>query len=528
MLKTHNLRLITIFYIILPSFLFALGWLKGPFSIFTLLILLSFAGVYWVKVYPGVGGGKVSGQKDENSVLSVEGRVGFVLVFFMLLLWLAFSGTGGLGLQNADYKASNALLKALIEQDWPLTYVIEGVRVPIVYYFAYYLPAALVGKLFGWLAANIFLFGWTFVGVWLSFAWFWKLSRSTLRKPIGKLLILALIFCLAGGMDFVGAFLLKGREFEWSAHIEWWAEFFQYSSNTTLIYWVPQHTLAAWLITGLIADALYEKHSLIYMGMVMAAGVLWSPFGIVGTAPYLLWLGVVYLQTPNRKYLFNRESLVFNILSLWLAAVHLLFLGSNQFKFPMGFIWQFAENQRSLLRNLLAFWGLEFALIGGVTLVFLVAGVFFSRARGFKASWDQRFLALEREFGIVPLQLALFGMSFAVLWILPLFKLGYYNDIVMRGSIPSFFIFWTFLGKVITAPSFRVRIKFSLFHMLIVMLLLVSFFPSLAGIVRSVNHYRFGPPALSEVLSIAEANQPEIIQQRVGDETSIFFRYFGK
>ena len=221
-------------------------------------------------------------------------------------------------------------------------------------------------------------------------------------------------------------------------------------------------------------------------------------------------------------------SKLFNSLSLWPATIYVLFLGSNQFKFPMGFIWQFAKNQQSLMRNLLAFWGLEFALLGFLTLLFIMAGVFLSRKGGYKARWSRRVLLLEQEFGILPIQVSLFLMSFAILWILPLFKMGFYNDIVMRGSIPSFFIFWAFIGKAVTEPSVRVRIKFNLLHMLIVMVLLVGFFPSIAGIVRSAENYRFGPPPVSEVLSIVKANQPEIILQRVGNQDSIFYRYLSK
>jgi hypothetical protein len=447
-----------------------------------------------------------------------------MLILCFIIVWLTFSGAGGFGFQNMDYAYHNGLLKDLIVRDWPLMAVHNHVQVHIVYNFGYYLPAAVIGKAFGWVSANIFLFLWTLSGVLLAYFWFWNLSRVRIKKNIVKLALFTTIFCLAGGLDYIGYYVLKRNTFGFRAQVEWWAGFFQYSSNTTLIYWVPQHTIAPWLIIGLIADAFYDKHNLKYLGMVLAGGILWTPFGLVGIIPYLLALGFVYLKPQNRSYLFNRSSVIFNGLSIGIGSIYLLFLGSNQFQFPVGWIWEFSDNYISLVKTLLAFWFLEFAFLGSLILLLIGMGIFFSRTFSIRNNWHDRIDKLEREFGITSIQFCLFIISFCVLFLLPFFKMGIYNDFVMRASIPSLFIFWAFVAKIVTNVSFRIRWKFDLLYTLIIVTIFIGFFTSIAEIARSTKRYHFGPPPFGEVLPMTDMD----ISERIGNDNTIFFDYFGK
>ena len=526
--KNQFLRGATIFYILLPSFFFLYGWLTLPFAIISTLALISFLFDVLLDAYRALPCWKIL-FKARLKLITSSGLIpGMVLVFFLIVFWLAFSGAGGVGFQNADYTANNALLKDLIVQDWPLTFSLNNAQVPMVYYVAYYLPAAIIGKAFGWVFANIFLFVWTLMGVMLAFVWFWKLSRVSVKNRVGILVLLTVIFCLAGGLDYIGYYVLKENTFVLNRHIEIWAGYFQYSSNTTLIYWVPQHTIASWLITGIIIDSFYDKHNLKHLGMTVAAGILWTPFGLIGTTPFLLALLFVYLQPQNRWYLFNWKSILFNVLSIGLGSLYLLYLGSNQFKFPIGFIWQVSKNYVSLVRSLLAFGFLEFAFLGFFVLLLILMGVLFSHASRFNHSWHKRIAALEREFGITPIQFCLFIICLCVLILLPFFNIGFNNDLVMRASIPSLFIFWGFVAKVVANMSFRVRNKFDSLYVIIMMIIIIGFFPSIAEITRSVKRYQLGPPPFGDVLTTLNADKIEYNLPRIGREDAIFFRFIGK
>jgi hypothetical protein len=264
--------------------------------------------------------------------------------------------------------------------------------------------------------------------------------------------------------------------------------------------------------------------------MVVTAAVIYSPFGILGTAPYLLLILFVYLRPHNRRYLWNWQSIVFNTLSVGIAAIYLLYLGSNQFKFPIGFIWQFSENRVDLVVHLLTFWCMEFALLGFLTLLLIVSGLLFSHPTAFSKHNDHNkwTVLLEQEFNITPMQLCLFLFSLSVLLILPLFKMGINNDLVMRGSIPSLFIFWALVAKVVADISLRIRMKFKLLYILISIIVTIGFFTSFNEIARSAIRYQFGPPVLSNTLTTMNANETEIVLQRIGSEDSLFYRYFGK
>jgi hypothetical protein len=232
-----------------------------------------------------------------NGVPGNQSNIPWIIGFIIILLWVLLSGAGGFGLQNDDYRAGNALLKDLIEQPWPLTVQWQGMNVPIVYYVGWYLPAAFVGKLLGWSAANIVSFGWTFVGTFLSFLWFLRIA-SIRNLTLGRMVIAAAIFCLADGLD---ALLLNTG---------WY--FIQYSSQTILLYWVPQHAIPAWLLMGLVADYIRGHLSTVkYLGISAAASVICSPFGLIGVLPFLFTLLVAGMTKERRHNLFSPKSLAY-------------------------------------------------------------------------------------------------------------------------------------------------------------------------------------------------------------------------
>ena len=523
-MKNQLLRSATILYILLPTFLFIYGWLKLPIAILLLIILAVFTAAILMDTFR-TSANPSSFRINLKQAFSRDSISGAILVFLLIILWLSFSGVGGVGYQNTDYWANNALLKDLITQDWPVRVSLDGAQVPIVYYIAYYLPASVIGKAFNWIYANIAIFIWTLIGIMLAYAWFKNISRIVFKdKPIKSELLLVEIFCLAGGLDYIGYYLLNGNIPR--VHIEMWADLFEYSSNTTLIYWVPQHTVVSWLLIGMIVDALYNKQNLKHLGMVVVAGIIWSPFAIVGIMPYLLMTLFVYLSPRNRKYIFNWTSIIFNTLSIGFGVIYSLYIASNQFKFPIGFIWQFSEDTASLVFRILFFVFLEFALLGFLTLLFIALGTFRLNKTSFsRHNWPT---LLGQEFDITPMQIYLFLISLGVLGILPLFNVGFYNDIVMRSSIASLFIFWAFVAKVVADAGSRVKIRYKLVYSLISIILTLGFLTSFNEIARSVATYHFGPPAFSDVPTTTTVNEIEYNLQRVGDEDTVFYHYLSK
>ena len=455
------LQAVTVIYLTLPWVLFAWGWLRFPLAVACVLAL----GVVEVVALRrhGAGIAALALSRSRRPPASRCAMIWGGCAGLLIVIWMLFSGVGGCGYQNDDYRASNALLNDLMTRSWPLMSTVAGRPTPIVYYMGYYLPAALIGRMWGWSAANSFLWAWTLAGVALAFAWFVRISWIDVRARRNRILLVAAFFCLTGGLDYLGYFVLRGERLDLTQHLENWALYFQYSSHTTMLYWVPQHALAAWLLMGMAVDILWTGASPKYLGMALAAGILWSPFGVIGVVFYLPLLLVVSCLAPRRrKLLLQPVSLIFNAASLALGGIGLLYLKSNQFAFPTGLLWRIVQKPRSVIVHLLAFWGLEFGFLGGVILLLLVLGARKSEAAtppdgGWPwRSWLRR---LEHEFQLRSGQVGLFVFTLAILTILPVYCMGISNDLVKRASIPALFLFWAFTAKVVSDASVQVRAR---------------------------------------------------------------------
>lgn len=502
------LRAATAFYLLLPIGLFAYGWLRPAYAVpvlaLTVVVLAITARELWQAARSGWRA-LPDRSRAAREALTLVAPAGLLLA-----AWLLLSGAGGLGYQNDDYRASNALLKELILSDWPLRFQFDGQPVRLVYYVGYYLPAAMMGKAGGWLAANAALWVWTATGCALAFAWFVRLSGAALRGRAGRLLVLAALFCLSGGLDFIAVSARQGAPPGLTAHLEFWAGYFQYSSQTTLLYWVPQQTVAAWLLTGLVLDAIYDPHDLRYLGLSLAAGLLWSPLGVLGLLPLLLLLAGVYARAGHWSGLLRPSALIAHACAIGLALVVGLYLTANRYNFPMGWAWQLADDPLRLARYYLVFVWLEFGVLALLLVLVLRVGTW----RG----------------GAVHARLAaVLIASLLTLTLLPLYRFGFNNDLVMRASIPSLLVLWMFVGKAVldarpAVSSLRLRLAYGL----LVGVVALGMVPGLTEVARSVQHYRLGPPPLEAIVPMADADPRHLVEQRVGEEEAFFFRYLGR
>ncbi len=221
------------------------------------------------------------------------------LALFLLLPALALhglSGIGGWGSGDPDWFKHDAVLRDLCTHPWPVIYRPGGngsEPLFLIYYVAWYLPAAAVGALTqNWEVAQAALTLWTLLGTLLAGSWLVVFAR-------GRVGLAALIFFLFSGLDVLGkgsvnAFLRLPLDFgDWN-DIEWWAQFAQYASNAAAFFWAPQHALGGWLPAALVVDAFWrrpdgEDAGLTKTWIFLSALVpLWTPFAAVGLAPILL------------------------------------------------------------------------------------------------------------------------------------------------------------------------------------------------------------------------------------------------
>lgn len=486
----------SLLYLGLPVLAFISYWLNSGAAIFFSTLLLFGGWHVWASQSqppaPFFSGFKViSALVQRHSV-----------VFAVFLLWCALSGTGGIGFQNSDYAASNALLKDLIENPWPLQL---RANVPMVYYVCYYLPAAIIGKLMGWEAANFFIFLWTYFGLILI----WSVTSLALRLDnlgLWRQLIAALVFIFFGGWDIIGAILSYSEEvLTPGVHMEWWAGIGQYSSNTTLLFWVPQHIIAPWLTTAFIMLAMQKNLGKNSIFLIAAFSFLWSPLASLGLLPFLLLTFVFDLMENKGAFIIGPANL---FVAPAIAGLGVFYYSSNSFQFPN--LWQFNDADfggRYLLFILLECLPLTIPFL----FQHLKQKIYLN-----KISLPPPILLSHRE--------KTFGwMAALILLLLPLYKIGIMNDLCMRASIPALMILASFYLRVL-----RTEFRFQYAQIAAMCVCsLIGAGSAASELVRSVENYSAGIPKASTISSLLNAPDNSVIEQRAGNPDSFFWHWLG-
>jgi hypothetical protein len=84
-------------------------------------------------------------------------------------------------------------------------------------------------------------------------------------------------------------------------------------------------------------------------------------------------------------------------------------------------------------------------------------------------------------------------------------------------------IFWAIVSKIVIDTSYSVKIRLRTIFTIMIVIIIVGFYPSTREITRSINKYHFGPPAASSVDSIKNFDEPNVVHQMEGTESSIFY-----
>jgi len=319
-------------------------------------------------------------------------------------LWALLGGADHVFFANADWHVRDAVLHDLVMSRWPVGYgLLDGqeslLRAPL----AFYLPAAVLGKVLGLAAAHTAMGIWTAVGATLFLLQVLSLTPSRVNVAVAVTAIIVLF----SGMDIVGAILNDGPHFhyDWNItmHLEWWAGKFQYSSMTTQVFWVPNHALGGWLVIGLLSRHADDRSYDSMLPISVVALALWSPLTAIGIVPFVLWKTVVDARRGRLMSLLQPQMWV-PALIVGMAVAGYLVLDPGGIPKGMALGGRGGDFVMDLLQQA-QFFLLEAGFIG--------AAVF----------------ALHRSSQVV--------VALLFLAILPAAEFGPGNDLVMRASIPS-------------------------------------------------------------------------------------------
>ncbi len=264
-------------YIIAPFLIFVAGWLQPVYATLASVVLLA---SYALSVRATTQFRDIDFGKYKNKIAIALG---------IILVVLFFSGIGAFGYQNDDHCIRNGIFRDLISHKWPFM-VNEGGNIlylkrPIlfIYYFHYWLPAALIGKLWGWTAANVFLYLWSAAGMALTY---YFLCRLFNKVSIRLLLILLFFNSL---YLFVTMARYPVKTILTSDGLIWSDQMILAGSSLDSVFWIYNQVITPWLILAMILNNLPKQNVLFLYALCFIHG----PFMCMGFFPFL---GIMILK----------------------------------------------------------------------------------------------------------------------------------------------------------------------------------------------------------------------------------------
>lgn len=275
----------------LPTVFFFLGWLAPWWGIPATAILV--AGFVWLY--------RADFLEDRRSVdVPVVHLVGVVVLCSLVV---AISGIADIGVSGFDIPWRNAIFHDLMDYDWPVVYS-DGNA--MVYYCAFWLPAAAVGKVLGWGAGFAAL--WTNVVAIMMVSYLLILCLLSIESP-KRMWMAAFFLVFWSGLQFLAAALISSWGWnlynyplltDGSGYLD--AQFngesfnWYYRSNFMTLQ-MTYNQLLIWLAVPL-ALAKRKARDYLFLGLLVLPC---SPWGFIGLIPLLVVAAVSDLRASSAK-----------------------------------------------------------------------------------------------------------------------------------------------------------------------------------------------------------------------------------
>ena len=402
--KKFDLDKILIFmsisFIVVPIIIFLWGWTKLFIAILgTIILSILVVGIY--------------GSVKKEFLISIKvNRKFWIISILVISIWCLFSGIGGFSFQTYDFIARNPFFHDLCYSNWPVSFdisrqpeliqnIFENVKVcNLVYYYTWWLPVAGLVKLLNlnYTVANVLLLVYTIIEVFLVYY-----CLLNIIKRYSYLVLSSLI--LFGGLDFL-IYYIENLSFPKMGHIEWWATYFEYSSNTTQLFYVFNSSLPIWLITCLLILIPRDRYKAAWGALAFA----YSPFATLSMIFIVL---AAFFKTNSERALVKIKGIV-SIQNVLTSLLMLIVWGSYYAQVNIdgssidGFIFLVYPEQKLFT----------------VYVVFLLIEVGFY------------FIVV----GSKVCKSGFYWVTLLGLFLIPLFKVGRANDWALKVPIPLLFI----------------------------------------------------------------------------------------
>lgn len=483
MFKSRIIYTLSYLYLFIPISIFLLAWIKPIISI-PFVLLLAYYLFLSVRHMP-----KFSLKISEN-------KKKLCIVTGIILLWVWLSGVGGFAWQNIwDHMFRNALFSDLMNYEWPVINTDDESPFLLCYYFGFWLPAALVGKIFNSIEIGYTIqFIWALFGVILTYL---LISEKLKKFKIATLLI----FIFFSGLDLI-IYILNVRgnlhvaidylmQFEL---MEMFSLYFNASSNTTLLFWLYNQAIPFWI--GFMLILLQKDRKYLYLTYALL--LLYSPLPAMGLIPV-----IIYMEFKNYK-------------------------------------WKDSDAKSSIVRFFKTFFTVENIL--GLLLILLIASFFKTNISANKFTltifsatnaWEyfgRLILFLIFEYGVYIYFFkdrikkdVIFHILFWSMFVMSFFKLGTIYDFAWRTAIPSaFYLMFIMMEEIPKMDKKTIRYR------LFVIAFLIGCVTPAAEILRSIKfttiHLVEDKPLRRGGLDSAFTPNP-CYENFIGQSDSFFFKY---
>lgn len=484
--KSRWILSVAYFYLAIPVLIFVLSWMRWYIGI-PLCLLICYGLFRLIYESPATW------IPHWNKCTVLQLIISIALIAFFV--WL--SGIGQLSYQNSDHYSRNAAFDALCSYSWPIYEQHPmGYTVSLVYYIGFWLPAAVMGKLFGATFGYIFMMLWAMLGISLFYLLICVHRQKLTVVPL-------LIFLAFSGLDALLQLCVgNGGAILSFSHIEWSFSTFQYSSFVTQLFWAFNQAIPAWLITVLLFYQKNNRNIVFLLSLTLLSCTL--PF--VGMIPIVLYLmfGRKYERINTRKEWWSawfRDT--FTLQNVVCGGVITLFIltyllsntqaggsGPEAAASTLNFVWSSYPNFWQFLWRYLLFVLTEF----GIYAILI--------------------------YRITPRK-GLFWVTIATLAVVPLICIGVGYDFCMRASIPAMVVLYMLVCNALY-QSFAQR-QWRTFLPLLAALVVGAITP-LHEVMRSLI-YTFKGELSAGTFDIMVSNAGNFI---ANIENSIFYRFFAK
>lgn len=516
---TNSFLAVIIGYLALPVAVFWCGWFEWWVAVVCLLATVYLFWVGYGRIVEGCILTKNIHQTSNRSGSGIRHQISYISIAFV---WTYLAGVGGFRPQHFDYYKHNLILNNLVLFDWPIIYT-DGHY--LCYYNAYYFVPALLAKAWGGVAVvHFYMFGWAWLGLTLLFGLLHKIggwSFVLLFMFFNSTKTILLVYEALKSPDTIMATLADLWTNDHTIELIKTPGGLTYPSHVESMTAVPQHAIAGWLATGVVVyqwsarRLLSDSHESWVMGsrlLILAALLLyWSPFVALGL---LLVFGFRTIQQnisyhqdhcfDNKLYIIHHTSYIIIV-----APTLLYYTGHVPMNDPQGFIINFIQTPHQYL--LLA--------------TFLVIEAIF---------WGVLIWLIERKYGILKQNYGLVITAILILFLLPFYHYGHFNDFMRRVSLPaSMVLCWGLWQLFIKIQNQKSILKYTLTACLAVASVLpikhhLSWFterPYMGVTNKSITDFS---GQTIHYLSQYHKGEFDVTAQYLGDSSSVYWQYLRK